>query len=362
MRLKRKIYVTQTFLPPRAELDRYIDIIYDNHQLTNKGPLHEELEQKLRSFLNVKHLHCVGNATLALQLAMRALQITEGDVITTPFSYAATVTSIIWERCTPVFADIRADTLTLDPAKVEQAITARTRAIMPVHVFGYACAVDDLQKIADTHGLKIIYDAAHVFGAKYKGKSLLDYGDVSVCSMHATKHFHTAEGGFCVSREEDVSSRIELLRRFGHNNNDHYMAGINAKLSEPHAAIGLANFKHLPEIFEARKQITARYNARLSNKLQRHNQQEGLEPNYAYYPVQFASEAQLLHVFNVLEQLGVYPKRYFYPALNTLPYLEHKADCPVAEDIASRSACLPLFYGLEDYEIDLICDTINSSI
>ena len=230
--VKEDIFVTKTFLPPEEDFLKYIKEIYKTRQLTNQGPLVKELEFKLKNFLNVENFHFVTNGTIALQLALRALDIEEGEVITTPFSYVATTSSILWEKLKPVYVDIEPDNFTIDPNKIEEKITSKTRAIMPVHIYGYACDVDKIQKIADKYNLKVIYDAAHSFGARYKGKSLASYGDISTLSFHATKLFHTIEGGGIIVKDKEVSDKLELIKRFGHNFDNHYRLGINAKQTE----------------------------------------------------------------------------------------------------------------------------------
>lgn len=356
------IFVTKPFLPPQAEYERQLARIYQNHQLTNQGPLLCELEEKLGKFLNVKHFQHVTNGTIALQLALDALDIRDGEIITTPFSYVATTSSILWQRCKPVFVDIEPHNFTIDPDKIEAAVTAKTRAIMPVHVFGYACNVEKIQQVADKHGLKVIYDAAHAFASVYKGKSLVDYGDISTLSFHATKLFHTVEGGACIVKDEAVSKQLDLIKRFGHNKDEHLMLGINGKQSEFHAAMGLAVFPHLPEIIAARKHICELYDKQLAGLIGRPSAQKDLEYNYAYYPVVFKNEAELLRVFDALAKANIFARRYFYPSLNSLPYLEERISCPVSEDICSRIACLPLYPGLQEKEIETITAIIRKAL
>ncbi|MCL1889217.1 MAG: DegT/DnrJ/EryC1/StrS family aminotransferase [Desulfovibrionaceae bacterium] len=362
MRLKREIHVTRPWLPPKEDFLRYVDEIYASRRLTNRGPLHDKLERRLGERLETEKLLLTANATLGLLLALHALDIKEGEVITTPFSYAATVNAILWGRCLPVFADIRADNLNLDPDRVEQAITRRTKAILPVHIYGIPCAMESIQYLADKHGLKVIYDAAQAFGVKLGGKSLLVHGDVSVCSLHATKLFNTAEGGLLLVRNPQIHQRLELLRRFGHNYDDYQEPGINAKLSEPLAALGLAGLDHLEEIIASRRELTACYDQRLAGLLRRPSMPADLEYNYAYYPVLFKDEEQLLRVFQALAGIGVYPRRYFFPSLNTLPYLNGAAPCPVSERSARVAACLPLFPGLLEEEIEEICRVIKERL
>ena len=352
------ITVTKPYLPPKDEYLNYVSEIFDRGILTNQGANVRALEAKLSAFLGTENFHYVTNGTIALQLALKALGIEDGEVITTPFSYVATTSSILWERCTPVFVDIEPDNFTIDPTKIEAAITPKTRAIMPVHVFGYACDVDAIQKIADKHNLKVVYDAAHAFASEYKGKSLATYGDISTLSFHATKLFHTIEGGACIVRDKSVSDKLELIKRFGHEKDNHICLGINAKQDEFNAAMGLANFAHLDEIKAARKHICELYDSLLKGKLRRPKAQDGLKYNYAYYPVVFENEKELLAAFDRLAKIDVFPRRYFYPTLNKLPYLTEKYDCPMSEDITTRIACLPLYVGLADMDVERICKVL----
>lgn len=351
-------YVTKPYLPPKEEYLKRVEAIFERNILTNQGPEVLELEESMRSFLEVEHFQYVANGTIALQLALYALGIADGEIITTPFSYVATVSSILWERCIPVFVDIEPYNFTIDPEKIERAITPRTKAIMPVHVFGYACNVEAIDNIAQKYGLKVIYDAAHAFGARYKGRALCSYGDISALSFHATKLFHTVEGGACVINSKVVSDRLNYAKRFGHHGDTHVMLGINAKQDEFNAAMGNAIFAHIHEIIDERKRLSQLYDSLLSGRILRPSFQEDLEYNYAYYPVVFESESERLAAFDRLRQLNVFPRRYFYPSLNTLPYLKEQFFCPVSEDICSRVACLPLFVGLEDRLVSKICEAI----
>ena len=352
------ITVTKPYLPPKEEYLKRVSAIFDRSHLTNQGPEVCELEKRMHEFLGVQHFQYVTNGTIAIQIAMRALDITDGDVITTPFSYVATTSSILWERCTPVFVDVEPNNFTLDPAKIEAAITPRTRAIMPVHVFGYACDVDAIDAIAAKHNLKVIYDAAHSFGSRYKGRALSSYGDISTLSFHATKLFHTIEGGACIAKDKTVLDKLELIKRFGHIGDNHYALGINAKQDEFNAAMGNVNLNHIEEIIAERRRLSDLYDSLLPERLGRPAKQESLEYNYAYYPVVFESEQALLDSFARLAELDIFPRRYFYPSLNTLPYLSERCSCPISEDICSRIACLPLFVGLEDDVVKKICEVL----
>lgn len=352
-----KIFVTKSFLPPKNEYLEFVDKIWENGQLTNQGFILQELEQKLKNFLQVDNLHYVTNGTIAIQLAFKALEIESGEIITTPFSYVATTSSIIWERCTPVFVDIESENYCIDPDKIEASISNKTKAILAVHVFGYSCNVKKIEQIAKKYNLKVIYDAAHAFGSNYLGRSLLSYGDISTVSFHATKLFHTVEGGACIVNDKKISNKLDLIKRFGHNSDEHIMLGINGKQSEFHAAMGLANFPYIDAIISERRKISVLYDKLLKNYVERPKKQENLDYNYAYYPVVFKSEKELLNVFNKLSESDIYPRRYFYPSLNNLPYIESQ-NCPISDDISSRIACLPLYVGLQEDSVRLICDTI----
>lgn len=354
-----KIFITKAFMPKIEEYNYYVSKIFESKILTNQGSLLKELEAKLKDYLQVDNFHYVSNGTIALQIALKALDIEEGEIITTPFSYVATTSSILWEKCTPVFVDIEEDNFTINADKIEEKITEKTKAIMAVNVFGYVCNFEKIQQIADKYNLKVIYDSAHCFAGKYKGKSILDYGDISTCSFHATKLFHTIEGGCCVVKDKTVSDKLELIKRFGHNQDNHIMLGINAKNSEFHSAMGLANLKYVDFILNERKKITELYDNLLQDVVKRPKQQNGLEYNYAYYPVVFKSENELLEVFAELGKYNIFPRRYFYPSLNTLPYLKIQQSCPISEDISLKIACLPLYVGLDLSKVEEICEIVN---
>jgi dTDP-4-amino-4,6-dideoxygalactose transaminase len=356
-----RINVTKTYLPPLEEYQEYLKDIWQRDWLTNQGPLLQDLENRLETTLQVSDLHLVTNGTLALQVSLRALGITEGEVVTTPFSYVATTSSILWERCTPVFVDIDPETYCIDPAKIEAAITKNTKAIMPVHVFGHPCDVEKIDVIAKKHNLKVIYDGAHAFGVTYKGKSLFSYGDITMGSFHATKLFHTIEGGcIVVNGGKDLNARVELIKHFGQIGDDHFMLGTNAKASEFQAAMGLCVLRHLDEIIAGRKRVTVLYDKLLDDKFSKSVPKEHEEPNYVYYPILLKNEAQLLEVVKSLNAQNIFPRRYFYPSLNTLPYLkERMVSCPISEDISLRILCLPIYPDLEEENIVKIAGIIN---
>jgi len=355
-----RINVTKTFLPPIEEYKKYIDKIWASGQLTNQGPLLQEFEVEAKKYLKADNFHFVTNGTLALQLALRALDIKDGEIITTPFSYVATTSSILWENCKPVFVDIEPDTFCIDADKIEAAITNQTKAIMPVHVFGYPCDVENIEAIAKEHNLKVIYDGAHAFGVEYKGRPLLNYGDISICSFHATKLFHTIEGGALVVKDGQVSEKIELMKRFGHTGDEHYMLGINAKASELQAAMGLCNLNYIEEIIQQRKNVFELYDRLLEDKVYRPKVSSDTKHNYVYYPTLLANEEQLKKVITRLNSENIFPRRYFYPSLNKLPYVSG-SPCPVSEDIASRVLCLPVYVGLEEEIIEKIARIINET-
>lgn len=355
----KKVNVTKTFLPPIEEYEHYLQKIWQNNQLTNQGPLLKEFESEASKYLGVENFHFVSNGTLALQLAIRALGIEEGEIITTPFSYVASTSAILWEHCEPVFVDIERKSFCIDPSKIEDAITEKTKAILAVHVFGNPCDIEAIDTIAQKHKLPVIYDGAHAFGVKYKNKPLLSYGDISICSFHATKLFHTIEGGCIIAKDSNISSKLELIKRFGHDNDDHFMLGINAKASEFQAAMGLCNLKYISKIIEAREKVIDRYNKQLDAKLQRLKLRDHTAYNNAYYPIVFESEEYLKQKTKELEENNIYPRRYFYPSLNTLPYLKSRQSCPFSEDLSKRILCLPLCHDLGEDIIDKICEVIN---
>ncbi len=352
------INVTKTYLPNFDDYTATLKRAWNKAWLTNNGELVQELEAKLKTYLGVNNFLFTNNGTIVLQMALKALGITK-EVITTPFSYVATTNVIIWEGCTPVFVDIDPSTFCIDATKIEAAITKNTEAIIATHVFGIACDVEAIQGIAKKHGLKVIYDAAHAFGSIYKGKSLLNFGDISTCSFHATKLFHTVEGGCIIANDTEVANQLMLYRQFGHVYDDYYSVGINAKNSEFHAAMGLCVLPNIEVIIADRKRISEIYDASFNGILQRPIMQTELEYNYAYYPVLFESEKILLQVVEKLKQHNIAGRRYFYPSLNELPFIE-KQPCAISERISRGVLCLPLYYGLEDVHIQTIIKCILS--
>lgn len=355
------INVTKTYLPCLSEYVALLQGVWDRNWVTNNGPLVLELERTLRDYLSLPMVHFVSNGTIALQLALRALEITK-SVITTPFSYVATTTSILWEHCNPVFVDIEENTFCIDPEKIEAAVTKDTQAILATHVYGYPCAVNEIQRIADKHGLRVIYDAAHAFGTKLGERSILSYGDLSTVSFHATKIFHTIEGGAIVANTDELYERLLLLKSFGHKQDEYHLVGINGKNSEFHAAMGLCLLPKVDGFIKRRKQISELYDGLLSGIGLRFPQRKSdFDYNYSYYPIVFNSEEALLLVLGALEKEGVYTRRYFYPSLNTLPYVVG-ARCAVSEYIAARVLCLPLFVELDDSDVVKISEIVRNNV
>ena len=360
MSSNKKIQVTQTFLPPKEEYEAAIQSLWKSKWLTNRGEIILDLEAKLQNYLGsaVKPL-LINNGTIAIQLPIKALQLT-GEIITTPFSYVATTSTIVWEHCTPVFVDIDPEYLSIDETKIEAAITDKTTAILAVHVFGNPCAVERIEEIARKHNLRVIYDAAHCFGVKYKGKSLFDYGDVSTTSFHATKLFHTGEGGAVFCNDVSIENTVYYHHNFGHNGSEAFHGlGINAKMSELNAAMGIALLPHMDYVIEERKKIAEYYDTSIQwEGIRKPKLRPDTDYNYAYYPVIFNSEERLLDVQERLNNQNIFPRRYFYPSLNTLPYVENST-MEIAEAVSKHVLCLPFYVGLGKEEIDLICKIVN---
>ncbi len=355
------INVTRTFLPPIEEYRAILQRAWDKQWLTNRGELVLELEEKLNRYLGTMSVIATNNGTVPLQIALKLLG-GGGQIITTPFSYVATSAAIVWENCTPVFVDIDQRHLTIDETRIEAAITDKTTAILATHVFGNPCHLDAIAKIAAKYELKVIYDAAHAFGVNYNGRSVFDYGDVSTCSFHATKLFHTGEGGAMFCNNKELFHKLYYSHNFGHNGPLAFHGlGVNGKISELQAAMGLAVFPYIDGIIASRKQATDFYDAHLNVRLQRLKIRDGAEWNYSYYPVIFESEMQLNGVMEALKRESVFPRRYFYPSLNTIGYTKGQP-MPVSESIAARILCLPLYADMAADDLDLIVTTINKQI
>ena len=356
------INVTKTFFPPIKDYQAQVQRIWNNQWLTNNGELYKELTRKLQDHLGVNQIIPMTNGTLPMQIALNAYG-KGGEVITTPFSYVATTGCVVWEKCTPVFVDIHPKYLTIDETKIEAAITERTTAILATHVFGNPCHVEAIEAIAKKYNLKVIYDAAHCFGVNYKGQSVFNYGDVSTCSFHATKIFHTGEGGALFCQDEETRQEMWYRHNFGHDGPEKYHGlGINAKMSELQAAMGLSVLPYMDHITTERKRVCDYYDLHLDfSKVSKLKIRDHTDWNYAYYPVIFESEAQLIEAMQNLAAQSIHPRRYFYPSLEDLPYVSTK-QCNIADDIAKRVLCLPLFYQLKTKQQEIITGIINSII
>lgn len=353
------IPVTKTFLPPIEEYQTQVKRAFDNQWLTNRGELVLELEEKLKTHLGTEHIIITNNGTIPLQIALKLLG-NKGEIITTPFSYVATTAAIVWENCTPVFVDIHPEYLTIDETKIEAAITDKTTAILTTHVFGNPCDVDAIDAIAKKYNLKVIYDAAHCFGVEYNKQSIFNYGDVSTCSFHATKLFHTAEGGAMFTQDNELLHQLFYSHNFGHNGSlDFYGVGINGKISELQAAMGLAVLPYIEEIISKRKRVVDFYDSHLNfKKIRKIKIRENTVWNYSYYPIILDSEDKLNEVLHTLNENNIFPRRYFYPSLNTVDYMKGEK-MEVSESVACRILCLPLYVGLTNQQIEKICFLIN---
>jgi len=360
------IPVTKPYLPSHAKLDRYIDGIYERQWLTNNGQLVQELTHRLEEYLGVENLLLVANGTLALQIAYRALNVSDSradeqpQAITTPFSFVATASSMKWDGVQPVFADIDKDTWCLAPAKIEDAITRNTRAIVPVHVFGNSCDVDAIDHIAHKHNLKVIYDASHAFGVKYKGESLLKYGDAATLSFHATKLFHTGEGGAIVFKRKADLERAKKMINFGIAGPETINEpGINAKMNELQAAMGLCVLDEIEEIRQDRKRVTEIYDYYLAESVGQQKLFAGIAYNYAYYPVTLHSGDQIKRLMSSLRDSDILARRYFYPSLETVSVLGPNLKlCQESSRLADRIICLPIYSGLRAEDIAQISERV----
>jgi len=365
----KQIYVTQPCLPPLEEFLPYLQQIWDNKWLTNNGKLHQQLEKELAGYLGVKYISLFSNGTLALITALQALNV-QGEVITTPFSFVATTHSLWWNKITPVFVDIEPDYLNLDPARIEAAITPRTTAIMPVHVYGNPCQVDEIQRIADKHGLRVIYDAAHAFGVKIDGESVLNWGDLSALSFHATKVYSTIEGGAIICHTEDMKHHIDNLKNFGFRGETIVEEpGINAKLNEVQAAYGLLQLKYVDGFIFKRKAITELYRKLLKGVqgLRFLSNMENVTQGFPYFPIlideaEFGMSRDALYA--KLKENDIFARRYFYPLISNFePYRELSSaapdNLPIATKIAEQVLCLPIYVELQESDIMRICHIIH---
>ena len=353
--------MTKPYIPNKMKFTEYVDAIFDNSVLTNNGPLVEQLENRLAEFLGVRNLLLVSSGTAAIQLALSALDI-KGHVITTPFSFIATLTSIINHKSQPIFVDIDSESLNIDHNKIADAGFESVEAILPTHVFGNPCECCEIENISKQNNLKLIFDASHCFNTKYKGRSLLSFGDVSTLSFHATKIFHTVEGGALVCRDDDVYQKAKAMRNFGFDAFGQIQhVGTNAKMSELHAAMGLCVLDDISLILANYKNAYLNYEARLSGYLSFQKKSVDAHLNHSYAPVLFENEKQCLMVKRALETNNIFARRYFYPSLDTLGFV-NSAPQIVSRDVSSRILCLPISSSITDEEQTIICEIVKSAL
>ena len=357
----KRINVTKAYLPPKEEYFEKISLMWDNHFLTNYGPLNNELVERISEYLDVKNLHYTNNGTISIQLCLEALGCKEGEIITTPFTFIATSSAIAWQGLTPVFVDIDPKTYNIDPDKIEEKITENTKAILAVHCFGIPCDVEKIEKIAKKHNIPVIYDAAHSFGTKIGDRSVLSYGDMSSCSLHATKVYHSIEGGLVVVNNPQYQERITATKNFGHLDGSYQYVGINAKNSEFHAAMGLCVLNHLDEIISKRKETYEYYKKLLQGLVHINELPENFTYNYIYFPILFDKEEDLVSCFDELAKENIYARRYFYPSLNDTN-LFGESNTPISTDISKRIGCLPFDTYLEKEDVEKICSIIKRTL
>jgi dTDP-4-amino-4,6-dideoxygalactose transaminase len=356
------INVTKTFLPPFEEYIVELESIWNSRNLTNRGLCVRELENELMNFLEIDNILLMANGTLPIQIALKAIG-EPGEIITTPFSYVATSSAIVWESFKPVFVDIDKDHFTIDESKIENAITNKTKAILATHVFGNPCNVLEIERIAKINGLYVIYDAAHAFGVKLNGDSIFKFGDISTCSFHATKLFHTGEGGAIFSTDVQIRKRIFLSHNFGHISPTEFDGvGINGKMSELHAALGKTVLPYINEIIKKRKDLVTLYIENLNwSKLETIQIRDNVEWNYSYFPIVFSSPKKLEIVLDILNSIDIFPRRYFFPSLNKIDYLTGQT-MPISESLSERVLCLPLYHDLSVDILKKICLNINAHL
>ncbi len=356
-----KIFVTQPTLAPLGEYTELLKTVWASGIMTHNGPLVQKFEHDFCQYEMLDNIVTVTNGTYAIQAAIRALNI-RGEIITSPFSFIATTSAILYEGCTPVYVDIDPETFNIDPQKIEYAITDKTVAIMPVHVFGNPCNIEAIEAIATKYHLKVIYDGAHAVGSRYKGKALLSFGDISATSFHATKMLNTAEGGGCITSNNELLKKLQMLRFFGYNDHkDVEIVGSNYKMTEVNAALGLANLKYLKEAIADRKRKYNLYKEILSCRNDLSFQKLSGECNCSYFPVVFRSEADLLLVQDKLLENNIVPRRYFYPSLNTYKTIVPYKKMPFSESLAERILCLPLYFNLSESDVIRIGEIICKS-
>jgi len=356
------INVTKTYLPNKEKYKQYIDEIYANGWVTNNGPLVQKLEKKLAEYLGVKNIVLVSNGTVALEIAYRTIGL-EGFAITTPFSFVATTSSLVTNGLLPIFGDINPNTFNIDPKNIESLITPNTSAIVPVHVFGNACEVEEIKSIAEKHNLKVIYDAAHAFDVRYKDQSILNYGDISTLSFHATKLFHSIEGGALIINDDKLVQKARYLINFGIKNTEEIPElGTNAKMNEFEAAMGLCVLDDLEQIKNNRKLVYELYQTELKGLVQFQRQNDYATQNYGYFPIVLENETQLKKIESELHEQNIFPRRYFYPSLDTLSYIEPKQYCENSRDISKRILCLPMYDDISKKNQKKIVNIIRGSL
>jgi dTDP-4-amino-4,6-dideoxygalactose transaminase len=352
------INVTKTYLGDIDKFKTYVEGIYSRGWLTNHGPLVCELEQRLKDYLGVKHVILTNNGTLALQVAYRALGLS-GSAVTTPFSFVATSSSLQWEGIRPIFADIDAQTWNISPEHIESRIVSDTTAIVGTHVFGNPCAVERIEEIARRRNLKVVYDGAHAFAVRHAGKSVLNWGDISTLSFHATKLFHTIEGGAIITNDDELARRVHLLCNFGIVDVDKIDGiGINAKLNEFSAAMGLCVLDDIENILQERAEIAHRYTTALGDYVDLQRAENDSQLNHSYYPIALSDEQQLLRLRSALNTNGINPRRYFYPSLDTLEYLQPQAAQTASRSLSERVLCLPIYPGLLQEDQERVINTV----
>lgn len=366
--MRENMYVTSPLLPPLEAFIPYLETIWQSKQLTNGGPFHQQLEKELADWLGVPCVSLFANGTLALLTALQALRI-KGEVITTPYSFVATAHSLLWNSLTPVFVDICPLTCNIDPAKIEAAITPDTTAILPVHCYGIPCDTDAIQRIADMYDLRVIYDAAHAFGVTKDGNSILNAGDLSVLSFHATKVFNTIEGGAIICRDARTKQRIDNLKNFGFADETTVIApGINAKMNEVQAAFGLLQLQHIDVALAERAEIYRRYCTALADTpgVTTYRVSPEVNWNYAYYPVLIDGSYPLSRdaLYHVLKEEGIYTRRYFYPLISAFAMYRHLPTAaphhlPEANALAQQILCLPIYPGLTAADQQRVIDCIH---
>ncbi|MCU7798964.1 MAG: DegT/DnrJ/EryC1/StrS family aminotransferase [gamma proteobacterium symbiont of Lucinoma myriamae] len=356
------INVTKAYLPDKEKYKQYIDEIYANGWLTNNGPLVRRLEKRLAEYLGVKNIVLVANGTAALEIAYRTLDI-KGYAITTPFSFVATTSSLVTNNIKPIFADINPQTLNIDPFNIKKNITQNTSVIVPVHVFGNGCDVEAIEQIAKDNELKVIYDAAHAFDVQYKGQNILNYGDISVLSFHATKLFHTIEGGALIINDDNLVEKARYLINFGIENTESIPElGINAKMNEFEAAMGLCMLDDMSDVIQKRQAVYEQYQCELRDVVQLQEQNAHSTQNYSYFPIILKNEAQTLSIQKALNEQQIFPRRYFYPSLDTLTYIEPKQYSPVSRNISKRILALPIYAELDKKVQMIIIDIIRNNV